>query len=249
MRKLFLGAVALAAIAIPTAAHAEGSGDVHIGYRSVDDLDIEGVQYGGAAHVGFSNGWNLQFDAQNSRFDDLGPGSITTTQGAAHAFYRTEGWSAGGFISYGDALFDAAYGLGAEGALYLDRFTVSGSLEHITFDNDLFIAEDSALLANLGGAFFITDNLEVHAGLHYLDADSVDSIMDYSIGGEWRFDNSPFSVFADYRQHDEDAFDTNSWQIGARWSFGDSSLLDRDRSGASQHRGSGLLQMLPIVGP
>lgn len=246
MKKLLLSAAALMAIAAP--AFAEGSGDINLGYRTVEDGDVDGVDYGGAAHVGFSDNWNLQLDAQNTR-NDFDGGSLTTTQGAAHVFYRTEGWSAGGFVSYGDALLDSAYGIGAEGQLYLGQFTVGGSLEHVTFDNDFFISEDSAMIANLRGGFFITDNLNLHAGVHYLDADGLEELVDYSVGGEWRLDSAPLSIYADYRSHDEDAFDTDSWSLGVRWAFGDSSLLDRERGGPGQQRGSNLSQFFPVLTP
>lgn len=248
MRKLFLGAVALAAIAIPTAAHAEGSGDINIGYRSIDEGEIDGaVQYGGAAHVGFGNNWNLQVDGQNNRVD-IGEGDLTISEGAAHVFYRAEGWAAGGFISYGDALFDSVYGIGVEGQLYLGQFTVGGSVESLNADN---FDDLDGWIATLGGDYFITDNLQVGAAVLSVDVDGDYQLTNFNIGGEWRLDNSPFSIYAEYDLIDEELYgeEIDAITIGARWNFGGGTLLQRNRGGASMERGSNWQQgiLLPLV--
>lgn len=246
MRKLFLGAVALAAIAIPTAAHAEASGDLNIGYSNFDtddDFSDGSIQYGGAANISFSNGWNLQVDAQNNRID-FGPGDVTLTQGAAHAFYRTEGWAAGGFVSYGDLAGEAVYGLGAEGALFLGQFNLNGSIETISFDNA--DVDDSSAIT-LGGAFFITDNLQVGASTQFVDL-AGDEFNNWLIDGEWRIGASPFSIYGSYQMVDEERFgeEVNVFTIGGRWNFGTGSLLERSRSGAGMQRGSNFSEFMVI---
>jgi hypothetical protein len=246
MNKHLLGAVAALAVGAPGLAHADAAGYVGLAYNTLDDnFDANKDDYvtlSGAVVTPLGGNWNLQFDAD---VGDMNHSSHTDTfaTAIAHAFYRNDGWAWGGFAGY-SADEDNAWLIGTDGALYLDRFTIAGDalVGENRVQSDNTIAEVS-----VQGSWFVTDNFSIAADANWFDWEfsggfSQDGVV-YGASAEYQFDGSPFSIYGGYHTaNDINGDDVNSFAVGFRYNFGSSSLIDRDRHGASMSGGSQLLR-------
>lgn len=231
MKKMLLGAAAaVAMIALPTAAHADG------GYIDVvggnDDLTLTGLGSADSDFWGVDgvfSGSNVQLGGHYSTFDET-DNNVWTVDG--HLFTRNDKWQLGAGIGYTDADSTSEWAVAGEGLLFLDRTTLGATLTYSNADDT-----DTTFWGVDGEArFFLTDNFRVgvNAGWGSIDGggDSAD-VTTLGVGAEWQFDNTPFSVFAGYNHTDADIITSDAWGVGARWNFGSSSLIDRDRHGAN----------------
>ncbi|MGH6951856.1 MAG: hypothetical protein ACREH4_13370, partial [Vitreimonas sp.] len=125
MRKVLFGAAAALAITAPGMAAADTSGYASFSYNTLDD-DNDGdkedyLELNGAVVGSLGGSWNVQFDASAQ---DMGHSSHTDNMSTAivHAFWRGESFAFGGFGGVTTGEIDGSV-LGAEAALYLDRFS------------------------------------------------------------------------------------------------------------------------------
>lgn len=236
LKKVLVGAVAAAAMMTPGLAAADTTGHVGFSINTLDDDNDDAkedyIELNGAVVGSLGGSWNMQFDAasQNMNHDGHTDDMSTAT---VHAFSRSEGFAFGGFagLTGGDS---SALFIGAEGALYLDRFSLAGAA---LVGED---REEGDEVNGLSGAgtFFVSDNLSLGADVSYysmFDGDEDGTI--YGVNAEYQFGGSPFSIFGGYHMSDLENFgsdrEVDTFTIGGRFNFGTSTLLERDRNGAS----------------
>lgn len=254
MKKVLLGAAAALAVIAPGAAAADTSGWVGFSYNTLDD-DNDGskedyLDLSGSVVTNLGGNWNLQFDGS---MQDMNHDSHTDSHGTAvaHVFMRNDGYAFGGFGGFTTGEQDG-YLLGAEGALYLDRFTLAGSA-YFGGDRQYSDEENSGLQAS--GTYFWSDNFSIGADVSYYSFDfsgggnEQDGTI-YGVNAEYQFANG-FSIFGGWHTSDEDYFgadkQTDSFSIGGRYNFGTGSLIERDRSGASMPGANSLQRAQPFA--
>ncbi len=244
MRKLILAAaVAAMAVAAPAMASAQ-TGYVGALYSNTDtdgaadDVDAYGVEGSVFFQAGSSLG--AEVDAAVVDGDD-----VDTAYGiTGHLFTRNDQYLFGGFLSVGDSDDNTTWGGGVEANKYFDRWTLSGSLGYATNDDD----DADAWGVNVGASLFATDNLRLDANLGWATVDAGandDDALTYGLGAEYQFASVPISVGAAWSHAEFDDADAESDSIGVtvRYNWG-GTLLERDRSGASQAGRSGVAAVL-----
>ena len=251
MKKFLLGAAAALAIAAPGVAAAQ-SGYVDLGYQTTEadvggvEGDADGWTLGGAAAFGGNGSLGVQVDGLFSQSEADGGGDVDTWNLGGHLFSRSEGGLVGGFVNLGNSDIEGVgdldfWTVGLEGQLYMSRGTVDGALSYSEADD----VDASLTAVDLGYTHFVTDNFSLggNVGFGQIDDGTDDGdLMSYGVGGEFALSSLPISIFGGW-QHSElddaDA-DADTLGIGVRWNFGGTSLLERNRSGASLARGGGL---------
>lgn len=249
MKKFMLGAAAALALAAPGVALADTSGSVDFSFNTLDDdtdsAKEDYITLGGSVATELNNGWWLEFDAavgdmNHSGHTDAFSGTV------AHLFTRNDSYAFGGFAGYTSWETNGWF-IGAEGELYLGRFTLDGNA--LIGSN----REDSQeqMSVGAGGTYFFTDNFSAGADVNWFEWDfggsgnTQDGTV-YGVNAEYRFTGSGFSVFGGYHTGDLDNFgtssDVDSFTIGLRFNFGTGSLIEADRSGASMNGGEQLLR-------
>ncbi|HVV78616.1 MAG TPA: hypothetical protein VHD59_03240 [Pseudolabrys sp.] len=136
---------------------------------SFSDEGIGGAS--GSVSMPIGCGWGVQFDASAASFDSRFLGSL-----GGHLFWRDPSKALLGAYAAG-TYWDQAGGvkighLGAEGELYLNRFTLQG-LAGVEFGNDttgggLTIDTKTRFFDIANVAFYPTDNLKLYVGHRYL---------------------------------------------------------------------------------
>lgn len=245
MKKILLGAAAAIAIAAPGVAAADTNAVVGLGYSNTDfdSFDFDRYGFTGAFSHDLSNGAVLQMDGEMGRVD-AGGCCIGSSYGAVHYGWRTDTHSFGGFIGLTDS-YVSGLGIGIEGQMFLGNLNLNGSVGYVDYDD----AEFDATNVEVDAAYFFTPNLALTGVVAYSEADVFGGDTDWTtlgIGGEWRFDNSPFSVNAGYRNHDFDGGEADTWTIGFSWDLGTGSVQDRTRSGPGF---GGARQMFDALSP
>lgn len=231
LRKILFAAV-FGLLAAP--AHAETNGSIAAAFASTDFglVDLEDQSIAGAIYHGFDNGFGLQGEAALHNADNGGGFDENYGKYALHGIYRTETWAAGVVVGQSELYFSDIDIYGAEGAFYLDRFTIGAS--YLRGDTDFNQELDRLALE---ARYFITDNLSVGAGGSLLNYET--PVIDgeggsYDINAEYRFANFPVAISAGFGSTDLDVMRENeTWRVALRWDIGTSSLIDRDRRGAS----------------
>ncbi len=238
-KSVFWGAAAALALITPGVASAEMNGYAGVQYGWLDDADDNTKEAASAWFGGFTTdlygNWDFQFDANAS---DMDHGGHTHAWGSAqgHAFLRNDRHAFGVFASQLNIDSDNFYGLGVEGAMYWDRFTLSGQAgwAQATYDNP----DD---ITNFGGqgTFFVNDNFTVGAELGWTDSEwEGEESFTYGLNSEFQFTGSPFSASLSWVHADSDydgggSHEVDAITIGGRLNFNTSDLRDRDRNGAS----------------
>lgn len=242
---LFATAAAVAALVASPALAGDSSGYVDLSYAQTDwdwgsgSDDLANVSFGGAFVTGLSADWNVQFEGRNNSVrwnDDADDDTVGYV--AAHAFKRTDRYSAGVFAGQANYYGTNGYMAGVEGQMFMDKAVLSGSLGYVGF-NDW--TDYSALGAQAGAKFFINDDFALNAGLGYATWDdwSDDTqTWNVSLGAEYKFSGSPASVFGEVRRDDVDygggsESEVDTYMVGLRWNFGSGSLKARETTGAS----------------
>lgn len=171
--------------------------------------------------------------------------------GAGHLSYRDpQSYLLGIFggvanSAAGDNGDTTGYFIGGEGQLYIDRatFYVQGGY----FDGEKNDLDDSILTDTyfVRGQlrYYLTDNfrgtLEGAYAVGRVDEEDDTDIYDWGVELEYRFDESPISLFASYEGTDmdqtpgeSDKLSEDVYTVGLRLDFGASTVFDRDRLGA-----------------
>jgi hypothetical protein len=230
MRKLFLGAAALVALAAPGVAAANGY--VGLDYNTVDsdaggDADAVGV----SGSVVLSP--NVALDAGYADGDDASAYGVT-----GHLFTNNSQYLVGGFlgVSGGDSDVgddSTAWGGGVEGQYYMNNVTLAAALGYSTNDD----SDVDVWGLNGEARYFISENFRIEGGLGWFSAEAdggfEDNALSLGVGGEYQFAAAPVSIGLGYTnvQFDELDFDVDTISATVRYNFGGGSLLDRDRSG------------------
>jgi opacity protein-like surface antigen len=240
MKKLVLGAAAVAALLAPAVASAETNAVVGIDYNHVDYDFADGNTYGlnGAFNHDFANGWQIQMDGATERLD-IGGCCINQNYATAHYGVRTDQYSFAGFVGLQNFSIFSGIDAGVEGQMHFGSASVGGSISFVDFGD----IDVNATNANLDGVYFFTPNLSVNAGAAYTTADlgmGSDDYWTWNLGGEYRFDGSPFSVALGYRQSQFDGGDVSAWTIGLNLDLGTGSLQERRVHGPSWGGGRSL---------
>ncbi len=215
------------------------------GLPAVDGLNFKADGFGGTianrtvygadgtVSIPLGGQFGLQLDGAVGSFDGRSFGS-----GAAHAFWRDPAKGLAGFYTSHTG-WDQMGGVyvgryGAEGALYLDRWTLegiagveTGSNKSETVGNviDTF-AIKTRFFDQVSASYYVTDNLRVSLGHAYTDGRSM-----ATLGGEWGFrvgDRTMGSLFIEGRAGEGDFHGV--WG-GLRFYFGnrDKTLIRRNR--------------------
>jgi hypothetical protein len=241
MKKYLLGAAAALAIVAPGVASAQ-SGYVDLGFTNSDAgaLEIDTTQIGGAYAWGGNGTVGFQIDGVVGmhEYDSGGP-EVDTYNIGGHAFVRNDSHLIGGFVNFGNTDFGFGeydyYTLGAEGAIYMSRTTLNGTLSWS--DSEDFDSSITAL--DLGLTHFVTDNFSVGGNVGFGEIDNGGSdFTAFGVGGEYQFATFPVSLYGGWNTTDYDGFEVDALTLGVRYNFG-GTLFDRDRSGASQSRNGG----------
>lgn len=226
MRKLFLGAAALVAMATPSVALA-GPAYVGLDYASTDADGFDttdSVGLTGAAELTS----NFAVDAGVSTDDDVSAWGFN-----AHLYANTDNFLLGGFggVTFVDG--EKAWNTGVEGQYYLSNVTLAAAVSYAKADE----FDVSALGVNGEARYFVSDNFRLEAGLGWFNAEAgaaEDDVLVGGLGGEFQFASVPVSVGLGYSHYETDETDFSSDTISAtlRYNFG-SSLRERDHSGAA----------------
>lgn len=161
-------------------------------------------------------------------------------QGALHLDVLNGNASYGGFVGLhttggyeGEYADYNIYG-GVEGKFAVtDNVLLSGNVG-IVHQLDGYYEMGSMGFANAEVAFFPTENLKLSAGIGALigqygdDSDETAKTLTYNLEAAYKFDDSPFSVFArvsGYEDYDDlDGYGGTTFSVGARFSFDGESL-------------------------
>jgi opacity protein-like surface antigen len=247
MRKFLIGAASVAAIMVPAAqANAETDGyvDLALGQLDAGSSDLDTLSIGGAVATDLSQNWRVQFDVDTNRISDGGD-SATGTNVAAHVYYEGDTWAVGGVLANEDFFFGSAWTLGLEGQTHLGALVLEGEVNFGTLEG--FGGSEDVTGANVSATYYFTPNLSVAAGYDYFDIDAAsDSLDTWSIDGEYKFDESQFSMFAGWAQTESGGEELDGWRIGGRYAFGDDTLQGRRSAGPRWLRGNGA-SFLPII--
>lgn len=252
----------MAAAAGPDVFVGIGAGAGQASYNDEDPVDYGLITGFASGEYNFTPMMGGQVDVVGvvQQFNADDEYKYTEIDGAAHLFYRDPmKFLVGGFAQIGNhhesdsGKYSADYGrtfIGAEGQAFLDKVTLYGQVGVVLAD---FSDNDSGPTVNARGFFatgefryFLTPNfkIDVHGGLSKLTPEDVSgsdlSTVNYNFGGgvEYRFDDSPLSLFAKADAIWADGtFDNTSTDfrilVGIKGSFGTDTLFDRDRNGAS----------------
>jgi len=248
MKKFVLGAAAAAALLAPAVANAETNAVVGIDYSHLDFDGFDANAYGlnGAFNHDFSNGWQIQMDGATDRLDADGC-CFAANYGALHYGTRTDQYSFAGFVGLQDISILSGIDIGVEGQMHFGSASIGGSVSYVDFgDFDV-----SATNIAADGVYFFTPNFSVNAGAAHtsLDGFGDTDYWTWNVGGEYRFDNSPFSVSLGYRQSDIEDANVNAWTIGLTLDLGTGTLQDRRVHGPSWGGARSLYDDLGVIGP
>ncbi|MEJ0060923.1 MAG: hypothetical protein WDM79_15685 [Terricaulis sp.] len=257
MRNLLLSAAAaLMAVALPGVAAAQ-SGYVGAYYTNAEidtgaDNDVDA--YGLDGVVAFDAGaLGVQLGANYGTLD--GDGDEVDAYGVdGHLFTRNAQWQLGGGVAVekldGDGSEIDEWTVAAEGLYFLDRATVGAALSY--GESDLGGGGGDLETVALDGEFryFVSDNFRIDANAGFGNAEAdVGGDADFwgaGVGAEYQLSSVPVSLVANYDHVnvDDSGFEADAFTVGARWNFGGTTLLERDRSGANLSKPRGLFGRL-----
>ncbi len=244
MRTILISAALAFGAATPSVALAQ-NGHVDVSYANfnedfgVGDVDIDITRVAG--QVAFDNApVGFQVDANYANWEvgnDLDAWGL-----GGHVYRRSLRWLFGGYVGFDSLDDDDAWTAALETQYYMPRGTFSGQLSYSDMEDQSL----SSMAIDGWYRHFVTENFSVRggAGLGEFDAGGTDfNFWQAEIGGEFKFDALPISVFAGYRHAEYDIpvgqLDTDTATVGVRYNWG-GSLLDRDRGGP------GLDRVLPV---
>jgi len=210
---------------LPAVSGVNGKIEAAYTYIDVDNVgDANMGDIGGSIAIPLGQQFGLQFDGGVATAEDLGTGFGV----GVHAFWRDPSTALLGF--YGDVVrYDTDFGpdvtnwrAGAEGELYLDRFTIEGFagadfIDAGDEDETYFSAEALA-------AFYVTDDFRLQAGVgHRFD----DTFARIGAEAMLPFADRNVALFGDGSFGD----DVTTARVGMRVYFGEAgkSLKDRHR--------------------
>lgn len=225
MKKVILGAVALAALIAPGIASAQ-QGYVGLDYGTTD---IDGLGSDDAWGVSGAVELTPNFSIDGSYADNDEDGVVGAT---AHLYSNNDNHLLGAFLGVSDSDSSTSWGGGVEGNLYLGQATLAGAVSYTTDDD----ADIDVVGVNGEYRYFVSDNFRLEGGIGYFDLSgggTDDSALNFGVGGEYQFATTPISVGLAYARttFDEIDLDADSFTATVRYNFGGGTLHDRDHSG------------------
>jgi hypothetical protein len=242
MKKLvYLSALAASLAAAP--AFAEG-GYVGASYIQSDEFfgssDVDGFALTGAAALGD----NVQLDGGFANLDDE---DFDATHFGAHVFSRSPNFLWGGYVGFNTAAIGAQgfdeWTAALEGQVYLPQTTVSGALSYSEFG---FSSDSEGWGIDAEVRHFFNDNFSIQGNAGYFEPEDdviTGEVSTVGFGAEYRFANTPVSLFGAWQRSDFEPGEVDSFNLGVRYNW-NATLLDRDRSGPGLVRPRGFLERL-----
>ena len=240
-------AVAVACAAAPSFAQVSYTPNGFIGLDyTYDRLNfpgyggVNGNSFGlsGSTDVGLTSVLNLEVDADYSHVDlSNGNGSFDEGGGYTHLFARDADGAIGVFGGVQRDWTVTTYTFGLEAAKFFDKFTLNGDIRSDWNDSNT-LGYNAAEL-NLGGHYYLTDNLRLDASTGYDRLQLFDKDQNgwhLSAGGEYQLKKSPVSVYAAVSYGEVPGWATTNdtaLHVGVRWNFGGGTLKTRERSGST----------------
>lgn len=240
MRTFLTATVAAAALfGAATAAQAQAVGHVGANWTHSDadvagfDVDGDAFQLEGAAAFKLG-GLGAQVDGSFTDGEDVN----STWAATGHLNGTLGGALAGGFVGFEANDDVTTWGLGVEAQADLAPNTVLyGQLGYGQNDNDL--GADADLWAVRGELRqYFAENIRLSGSVGYTNVDpkgfSSADVWNFGVEGEYQFAGTPFSLYAGYVRTEADDVDlsADTFQLGARYTFGGATLRGRDAAGA-----------------
>jgi hypothetical protein len=208
--------------------------------------------YGGAARLNFpvNDRWNVQGEVTTDWISQGGD-RLGSYGGVLHGYWRNpSSYAFGAFAAYeaysfsfgGPAPDIRSWSVGPEAQVYFDNVTLYGQAYYGQISSAGMGNEITRWGLRGVARYFFTPNLMASAELGYGKLDfSGDSLTTLTLAaqGNYRFDNSPVSLFGRYQFEHLSADGTSSTAnvhklvAGVRLSFGSTTLLEEDRYGAT----------------
>lgn len=236
MRTLLIASASAAVLFSAVGAQAQTVGHIGANYARTD-VDVAGFDSeddvfqaeGVVAHDTGSLG--LAFDGSVADSDN----SDAVWTGTAHVNGKFGAARVGAFAGLQSTDGDTLWALGAEGQTDLAPSTVLYGQAGYGEVDDLNV-DMWAVRGELRQYF--GENIKLAGSLGYLEADFGPANIDgWNVGveGEYQFKDTPFSVFGGWSHFDSNdlAANTDTLQIGVRFTFGGPTLRGRDAAGAS----------------
>ncbi len=231
-----------------------GHAEAYLGGVKIDsDFDDDTFfAYGGAARLNIpvNDRWNIQGDLTTDWISQDGD-RLGSYAGTLHGYWRDpSSFAAGAFATYegysfsfgGPAPDIRSWAVGPEAQVYFDKVTLYGQAYYGQI-SALGMGDNVTRWGLRGVArYFFTPNLKASAELGYGKMDfgfSDLTTLTLAAQGDYRFDNSPVSLFGRYQfEHlsvDSSSNTANLHKLiaGVRLSFGSATLLEEDRYGAT----------------
>lgn len=187
----------------------------------------------GAVSIPLGGQFGLQLDGALGGFDDR-----LFASGAAHAFWRDPSRGLAGFYT-SHTYWDQLGGVhvdryGGEGALYLGRWTLEGTLGVETGSNKSQVVGSlidtidvrTRFFDQISASYYVTDNLRLSIGHAYTAG-----LNALTLGGEWGFRVNPQTMGSLFIEGRAGEGDFHGVYGGLRFYFGDhdKSLIRRNR--------------------
>jgi hypothetical protein len=239
--------------------------------EEVDDFNAEARATAAYQFGTFGVQGDMVFNYQSFDLPEIGGftllDSTKSTDLAGHAYWRNDSFLLGAFGQYGYTSIDAfeSIGLdvdrfygGAEAQAYWGDFTLYAQAGYQSYDFGFGLDDVDGFFVNAEVRYFATENWKAFLNGGYstvgLDTDVLGDLdLDFdtfTVGGgtEYRFNNSPISVFAnaEYSSSETDGladigvlggeeleFSSVKVMAGLKLNLGSQTLLERDRAGAS----------------
>ena len=253
-KSIFTVALALTsslALAQNQAANMDGFVSVATGTNNVSANGVSGTANANSLRGTFAytheSGFGLQVDnnIDNQTTTVQQASKFRSSDLALHGFYRSTDYLVG--LIHQTRTFKVGGINGQSITMPIDR-VFSGFEGQYHFDNFTLYGQTASDRVNIYGnntkgrtnfveaRYFIDSNLRADFSYGESKFDDVNfnmRVKTTSVGLEYKLDNSPFSFFGKYQDMNGTNLDTKRFLIGAKFNFGQGSLSDRNRSGAS----------------
>jgi hypothetical protein len=171
-------------------------------------------------------GLNLQLDGDVFIPDE--DDADETLAGEVHLFVRSETTAFGGFGSIVDNdSSETELGIGGEGEFYNGNWTFGGVAG--IFDDD--VGDELKGVCGFG-RLYGSDSFSLQGRIGLVDDGGADEATLFGADAEYMFAGSGFSIKGSAGQLEDGAFERTTFLFGAKYHFGQTSLIGRDRSGA-----------------
>jgi hypothetical protein len=239
VKKIILGALAVAATAAP-AAYAEVTGVVDAGYQNEhrSSGNSNNTEYlGGAFQADAWSGWSVQADGRTIIQQwDHNSTDWSHSYAAIHADTNSGAWDFGGWAGIVNYYGDGGWQIGGETRTHFDNISLQGSVGYATFNAS---TDFKVWDLNVAGAYFLNPDFAITANVTgtWFDYSTNYDTTEYGLGAAYGFHNG-FEVYGGYersefRPHGGGGYDYDTWNIGLRFHFNGGTSQDYVNKGSS----------------